>query len=102
MMGGIIDGPRGNFRLIDRRNWLRLMGQTTLYPAELRSIKGRHLHHGSVNVAVIVQKLSTQRGKKAQYRMLGSAVCGLQRNAAIRQRRAYMHNGSAVPRKHTL
>jgi hypothetical protein len=44
-----------HFRLIDRRNWLRLTRQAAFHPAKLRRVQRRQLHHRDLHVAAVVE-----------------------------------------------
>jgi len=55
MIGGPKDRFSGNFRLINRRHRLRLVGQSAFHPGKLRRIERGHLHHCDTNMAVIMQ-----------------------------------------------
>src|SRR5438094_5876411 len=96
MMGGVIDRPGRHFGLKNWRHWLGLARQSTLHPAELRSIQRRHLHHSGVYVAVVVHQFRAKRRKKSEYRVLRGTICRLQGNAAIRQCRSHMDDATSV------
>src|SRR5581483_11520916 len=54
MVSCVVDRLGRNFRLEDGWNGLRFSREPALHPAELRSVQGRHLHHGCVYVAMVV------------------------------------------------
>jgi hypothetical protein len=54
------------------------------------------LDHRDLNVAALMQQLRTKRVAEAFNGMLGSAVCGLQRDASIRQRRANLDDDAVI------
>jgi len=49
---------------------LRFGFEPTLYPTELGSIQRRHLHHGDLHIALVVQQLGAQGNSKAEQPML--------------------------------
>src|SRR5580765_1060458 len=102
MMGRIVDGTGGNFGLKNRRHRLSLAGQSALYPTELWSIERRHLNHNCLYTAFVVHEFSAQSGKEPQNRVFGSAIGGLQWNAAIREGRTNVHNRPPISRQHAL
>jgi len=97
-----INALGGNFRLVDRRHWLRMARHEALAPGELRCIERRHLHHADPDVAVIVDQLAANRLGEALDRVLGGAVGRLQGDATIRQRRANLDDRATVARQHPL
>ena len=74
--------------------------QAAFNPAELRSVERRHLHHRDLHVAVVVKEFAPKRIAKTLDGVLGCAIGGLQRNAAIRQRAANLHDNSAIAGEH--
>ena len=62
----------------------------------------RHLHHGDVDVAVLVHQLGAQRLGEAVDGVLGAAVGRLQRDGAVAERRADLHDGPAVAGAHAV
>src|ERR1041385_2726402 len=102
MMGSVVNGSRCNFRLKDWRHRLCFMRKPAFHPAELWRVERRHLNHGCLHIAAVMQKLSAQRSEEPQHSVLGRAIGSLQRNAAISQRRSYVHNRASVARQHSL
>ena len=58
------------------------------------------MHHRQTHTAFIVEKLAAKRIAEALDRMLCGAVRGLQRNAAVRERRSDLHDRPAIARFH--
>ncbi len=100
MIGGVDDAAGRYFRLVDRRDRLRVAGQLGAHPGELRRVHRGHLHHGDVDTGLIVQQLAAQRGGEPVDGVLGAAVGGLQRDAALAQRGPDLHDRPAVARPH--
>ncbi len=99
---GVEDTAGGELRLVDRRHRLGLMGQPGQHPGKLRSIHPGHLRHRDADVALVVQQFAAQSLVEPLDGVLGTAISGLQRNPPIGQRRADLHDGSAVPGPHLL
>jgi len=57
--GGIEDGIRGHFRLIDLAHRPGFIGQPVEHPAKLGCIHCRQLDHAGPDIAFIVQKLAS-------------------------------------------
>ena len=94
------DRLRRHLRLKNRRHRLRFARQTALHPSELRCVERRHLHHHHTNVAFVVNQLAAQRVVKALHCVLRRAIRRLQRNAAVGERGADLHDRAAVARLH--
>ena len=90
----------GDLRLKNRRHRLRASTEAALHPVELRRIQCRQLHHRYVHLTAIVQQLRAQRIAETLDRVLGGAVRRLQRDAAIGERRADLHDDAAIARLH--
>src|SRR5207248_7530091 len=102
LAGGPYDRFSGDLRSVDRWDRLRLLRQARLDPAELWRVQGRQLHHRDAHPAATVEQLATNGFRESLNRMFGSAVGGLQGNAAIGKRRADLDNHAAVARQHVL
>jgi len=100
VVGGVDHAAGRDLRLIYRRHRLRVPGQLGSHPGELGGVDRRHLHHGDVDVRLVVHKLAAQRLGESVDRVLASAVSGLQRDAARPERRAHLHDDAAVARPH--
>jgi len=100
MICGVNNGPGGHLRLIDRRNWLRVMRQPDEDPGELRGADGGQLHHGGAHTVPVVQQLAPQGIVEPLDGMLGAAIAGLQGNSSVRQGRAHLDDGAAVSGPH--
>ena len=94
------DPARRHLGLVDRRNGLRMPGQLGPDPGELRGVDGRHLHHGDAHAGALVQQLTAQRGGEPVDGVLGPAIGGLQRDAALAERRPDLDDHAAIPRPH--
>ncbi len=89
------DGPRGDLGLEDRRHRLRFAREPAAYARELRRVHRRQLHHRHAHAAPVVNQLRAQRFGEASQRVLGGAVRGLQRDAAIGERGADLNDRAA-------
>src|SRR5436190_18698473 len=100
MMSRPVNRSRCHLRL---KNWwdrLRFPRQAALDPGKLGRVECRHLHHAEMDSRAFMNQLATQRISEASDRMLGSAICGLKRNAAIDQCRPDLDNGSTIVLAH--
>ena len=86
--------------LVDRRHRLGMPWQLCPAPLELGRIERGQVHHRHVDSAAVVEQLGPQRLGEALERVLGGAVRGLQRDAAVRERRADLDDRAAVARPH--
>ena len=77
-----------------------MAGQLGPHPGELRRVDRGHLDHGDVDGGLVVQQLAAQRGGEPVDGVLGAAVGGLQRDAALPQRRPDLHDRPAIARPH--
>ena len=68
---------------------------------ELRRIDGRKLNHRHVDV-VVVEQFGSDRLRESAHGELRPAVRRLERDAAVRQRRPYLHQRPAGPLTHPL
>ena len=96
MTGGEDDAAGRHFRLVDRRNRLRVPRQLGPHPGELWRVHRGHLDHGDPDTRLVVQQLAAQRGREPVDGVLGAAVGRLQRDAALGKRRADLHDRAAV------
>src|SRR2546421_7193745 len=99
-MSSPVDGLRRHFGLENRRNWLRLIGQSAFDPLELGCVQSRQLDHGNVDFAFVMKQLSAERLGEAEHRVLSRAIGRLQGNTSIRESGADLHDPPSVPRKH--
>lgn len=83
MVGRPVDRTCHDLGLIDRRHRLRLVGHARPDPFELRRVDCGKMHHVRANIAPVVDQLEAQRTGKALDRMLGDAICRLQRDRVI-------------------
>src|SRR5579872_3185057 len=70
-------------RLEDWRDGLCPVLQAALDPTKLWSIQSGHLNHGDSNFALVVDQFAAEGICEPGDGMFGSAVCGLQRDAAV-------------------
>jgi len=85
---------RNRFRLHHRRHRTWLSRHARARPVELRRIHRRQFDHGYRVRAVVVIELGAKRIGKPTQRVLGAAIGGLQRNAAIGQSGADLNNSA--------
>ena len=102
VVGGVQDRAGGELGLVDRRDRLGVVGQAGQHPGELGGVDGGHLHHGDVHVALVVQQFAAQRLVETLDGVFGAAVRGLQRDAAVGQRGADLHDRAPVAGLHVL
>src|SRR6266496_1380348 len=98
VVGGVDDAAGRHLRLVDRRDRLRMPGQPGPHPGELRRVDRRDLHHGDMDIGLVVAELAAQRLGEPVDRVLAAAVGRLQRNAAGPERRPDLDDGAMVAR----
>ena len=60
---------------------------------DMRGVKG--------HMAAFMQQLGAKRVTESLHGVLGCAISGLERDTAIRERRAYLNDGAAISRPHS-
>jgi hypothetical protein len=95
------DGARGDLGLEDRGHRLRLVRYPSAAPVELRCVERGHLHHRHPHPAAGMQQLRAQRVGEAADGGFGAAVGRLQRDRAVSEGGADLHDGAAVARGHS-
>src|SRR5438045_4040677 len=93
---------RSDLRLKDRRHRLRFPWKTTFHPAELRRVERWQLHHRQTHTAIIVEKLAAKRIGEALNCVLCRTIGRLQRNTAIREGAAHLHDDATIARQHSF
>ena len=102
VVGGVQHAAGGELGLVDRWHRLGVVGQAGQHPGELGGVDRGHLHHGDVHVALVVQQFAAQRLVETLDGVFGAAVRGLQRDAAVGQRGADLHDRAPVAGLHVL
>ena len=86
VVGGVMDGVRGDLRLVDGRHRHRLLGQLGPSPRELGGVQRWQLDHRHPHLRLLVQQLGNDGLREALTGVLGSAVRGLQGDPPIGHR----------------
>src|SRR3954451_19173798 len=100
MLGDVAHHARGHFRLEYGRDRHRVLVELAVVPIELRGVDPGQIHHADADLAPLMDELGDDRLGETADGVLRTAVCRLQRDAAVAQCRSDLYDDTPVPWPH--